>query len=154
MIRRPPRSTLFPYTTLFRSSDRRAISARQNLATFLDRVAAFAPVEGDPSLPAFLAYLDAVEEAVEPVEATQPAPADSVKLMTVHMAKGLEFPMVVVAGLSAGTKDDGSPKHGIFPDVRVADPRRAQGFPYELREDAIHLPRFEGSSRAFQAALA
>src|SRR2546427_8925911 len=24
MIRRPPRSTLFPYTTLFRSSDRRA----------------------------------------------------------------------------------------------------------------------------------
>jgi DNA helicase-2/ATP-dependent DNA helicase PcrA len=136
------------------SSDRRALSARQNLATFLDRVAEFAPVEGDPSLPAFLAYLDAVEEAVEPVEATQPAPADSVKLMTVHMAKGLEFPMVVVAGLAAGSKEDGSPKHGIFPDVRISDPRRAQGFPYELREDAGHLPRFAGNSRAFQAALA
>src|SRR2546422_5944747 len=26
MIRRPPRSTLFPYTTLFRSSDRRGAS--------------------------------------------------------------------------------------------------------------------------------
>src|SRR3712207_7154308 len=25
MIRRPPRSTLFPYTTLFRSSDRRVV---------------------------------------------------------------------------------------------------------------------------------
>src|SRR2546430_7194197 len=25
MIRRPPRSTLFPYTTLFRSSERRAV---------------------------------------------------------------------------------------------------------------------------------
>jgi DNA helicase-2/ATP-dependent DNA helicase PcrA len=136
------------------SSDRRAVTARQNLATFLDRVAEFAPVEGDPSLPAFLAYLDAVEEAVEPVEATQPAPADSVKLMTVHMAKGLEFPMVVVAGLAAGSREDGSPKHGIFPDVRVADPRRAQGFPYELREDAAQLPRFAGNSRAFQAALA
>ena len=136
------------------SSDRRALSARQNLATFLDRVAEFAPVEGDPSLPAFLAYLDAVEEAVEPVEATQPAPADSVKLMTVHMAKGLEFPMVVVAGLAAGSKEDGSPKHGIFPDVRISDPRRAQGFPYELREDAGHLPRFAGNSRVFQAALA
>ncbi len=136
------------------SSDRRAVSARQNLATFLDRVAAFAPVEGDPSLPAFLAYLDAVEEAVEPVEATQPAPADSVKLMTVHMAKGLEFPMVVVAGLATGSREDGSPKHGIFPDVRVADPRRAQGFPYELREDAGQLPRFAGNSRAFQSALA
>jgi DNA helicase-2/ATP-dependent DNA helicase PcrA len=135
------------------SADRRATSARQNLATFLDRVAAFAPVQGDPSLAAFLAYLDAVEDAAEPVEAVQPAPADSVKLMTVHMAKGLEFPMVVVAGLSAGTARDGTPKHGIFPDARVADPRRAQGFPYELREDAGHLPRFDGNPRAFRAQL-
>ena len=135
------------------SSDRRAISARQNLATFLDRVAAFAPVDGDPSLAAFLAYLDAVEDAAEPVEAIAPAPADSVKLMTVHMAKGLEFPMVVVAGLSAGTGKDGTPKHGIFPDLRVSDPRRAQGFPYELREDADHLPRFSGNARAFRQQL-
>src|SRR3712207_8615272 len=28
MIRRPPRSTLFPYTTLFRSGDRSSIAAR------------------------------------------------------------------------------------------------------------------------------
>src|SRR5256885_11859830 len=35
MIRRPPRSTLFPYTTLFRSrSGRRAPSERQNRDTF------------------------------------------------------------------------------------------------------------------------
>jgi DNA helicase II / ATP-dependent DNA helicase PcrA len=135
------------------SRDRRAVTARQNLATFLDRVAAFAPVQGDPSLAAFLAYLDAVEDASEPVEAVQPAPVDSVKLMTVHMAKGLEFPMVAVAGLSAGTARDGSPKHGIFPDARVADPRRAQGFPYELREDAGHLPRFTGNARAFRGEL-
>jgi len=135
------------------SRDRRAVTARQNLATFLDRVAAFAPVQGDPSLAAFLAYLDAVEDASEPVEAVQPAPVDSVKLMTVHMAKGLEFPMVAVAGLSAGTARDGSPKYGIFPDARVADPRRAQGFPYELREDAGHLPRFTGNARAFRGEL-
>jgi DNA helicase II / ATP-dependent DNA helicase PcrA len=135
------------------SSDRRATTARQNLATFLDRVAAFAPVQGDPSLPAFLAYLDAVEDASEPVEAVQPAPVDSVKLMTVHMAKGLEFPVVAVAGLSAGTGKDGSPRYGIFPDARVADPRRAQGFPYELREDAGHLPRFAGNARAFRGEL-
>src|SRR5687768_17944186 len=32
MIRRPPRSTLFPYTTLFRSADRAAVEAmRQEL---------------------------------------------------------------------------------------------------------------------------
>jgi DNA helicase II / ATP-dependent DNA helicase PcrA len=135
------------------SRDRRATTARQNLATFLDRVAAFAPVQGDPSLAAFLAYLEAVEDASEPVEAVQPAPADSVKLMTVHMAKGLEFPVVAVAGLSAGTGRDGSPRYGIFPDARVADPRRAQGFPYELREDAGHLPRFSGNARAFRGEL-
>ena len=135
------------------SRDRRATTARQNLATFLDRVAAFAPVQGDPSLAAFLAYLDAVEDASEPVEAVQPAPVDSVKLMTVHMAKGLEFPMVAVVGLSAGTGRDGSARYGIFPDARVADPRRAQGFPYELREDAGHLPRFAGNARAFRGQL-
>ena len=135
------------------SRDRRATTARQNLATFLDRVAAFAPVQGDPSLAAFLVYLDAVEDASEPVEAVQPAPVDSVKLMTVHMAKGLEFPMVAVVGLSAGTGKDGSPRYGIFPDARVADPRRAQGFPYELREDAGHLPRFTGNARAFRGEL-
>jgi DNA helicase II / ATP-dependent DNA helicase PcrA len=135
------------------SRDRRAASARQNLATFLDRVAAFAPVQGDPSLPAFLAYLEAVEDASEPVEAVQPAPVDSVKLMTVHMAKGLEFPMVAVVGLSAGAGRDGSARYGIFPDARVADPRRAQGFPYELREDAGHLPRFAGNARAFRGEL-
>ncbi len=135
------------------SGDRRATTARQNLATFLDRVATFAPVQGDPSLAAFLVYLDAVDDASEPVEAVQPAPVDSVKLMTVHMAKGLEFPMVAVVGLSAGTGKDGSPRYGIFPDARVADPRRAQGFPYELREDAGHLPRFTGNARAFRGEL-
>src|SRR5690349_22711402 len=31
MIRRPPRSTLFPYTTLFRSHDQRAPSLRSSI---------------------------------------------------------------------------------------------------------------------------
>src|SRR2546422_7473133 len=34
MIRRPPRSTLFPYTTLFRSVARRSRSTPQNPLTF------------------------------------------------------------------------------------------------------------------------
>ena len=136
-----------------RGADRRAVSARRNLNSFLDRVAAFAPVEGEPSLRAFLAWLDAVDEAAEVVEATQPAPADSVKLMTVHQAKGLEFPMVVVAGVSAATSRDGSPTYGIFPNVRVDSPLNARGLPYELREDAQHLPRYTGNYRAFKAAL-
>src|SRR2546430_9252043 len=35
MIRRPPRSTLFPYTTLFRSLERRRRAGRHALALFL-----------------------------------------------------------------------------------------------------------------------
>src|SRR5256885_8760337 len=40
MIRRPPRSTLFPYTTLFRSSRRRRVLRR--LARFIGRKPAHA----------------------------------------------------------------------------------------------------------------
>src|SRR5260221_10635322 len=35
MIRRPPRSTLFPYTTLFRSSDRRGSGIASPVSVFL-----------------------------------------------------------------------------------------------------------------------
>src|SRR2546425_6270206 len=38
MIRRPPRSTLFPYTTLFRSQvDRRLLAVLDRCRAFLDR---------------------------------------------------------------------------------------------------------------------
>src|SRR2546421_6679665 len=37
MIRRPPRSTLFPYTTLFRSSERSSGSATHNLGRVIRR---------------------------------------------------------------------------------------------------------------------
>src|SRR3712207_7909961 len=39
MIRRPPRSTLFPYTTLFRSRPRRLLALEVQLPVRLDRVA-------------------------------------------------------------------------------------------------------------------
>src|SRR3712207_7193278 len=42
MIRRPPRSTLFPYTTLFRS-DRTFLALRQRGATWIFGVAGSAP---------------------------------------------------------------------------------------------------------------
>src|SRR6266571_9069057 len=38
MIRRPPRSTLLPYTTLFRSSAQRAAAARSRLDLCPDRI--------------------------------------------------------------------------------------------------------------------
>src|SRR5690349_24952339 len=38
MIRRPPRSTLFPYTTLFRSQLRVNLAARGNAVALLDEI--------------------------------------------------------------------------------------------------------------------
>src|SRR2546430_13313579 len=49
MIRRPPRSTLFPYTTLFRSAHRRSHHARAHLALCgCEPVGPAAPARGLP----------------------------------------------------------------------------------------------------------
>ena len=84
--------------------DRAAAAQRsRNLAAFLDQVHAFEPVEGELTLRAFLDYVDSVEalekEEWEPV---QPSESDSVKVMTIHQAKGLEFDHVFVPGVAAG----------------------------------------------------
>src|SRR3712207_7368778 len=54
MIRRPPRSTLFPYTTLFRSAARVLGLQHQRAAAQVDAIhvvpAAVGPVEGDQRL--------------------------------------------------------------------------------------------------------
>src|SRR5258708_15063700 len=49
MIRRPPRSTLFPYTTLFRSVARRPVAPRH--AAVDPRLAAGSAVPDDPEQP-------------------------------------------------------------------------------------------------------
>jgi DNA helicase-2/ATP-dependent DNA helicase PcrA len=48
------------------------------------------------SLSEFLEYLDYFEQALGTINLEEDAPADAVKLMTVHAAKGLEFPHVFV----------------------------------------------------------
>src|SRR5206468_9534533 len=45
MIRRPPRSTLFPYTTLFRSQSSQTAAAKQSAATARD---AWGPIHHEP----------------------------------------------------------------------------------------------------------
>src|SRR5258706_7501876 len=47
MIRRPPRSTLFPYTTLFRSHHERHVGGRIVPADGLDRRGALGRLEGE-----------------------------------------------------------------------------------------------------------
>src|SRR3989475_11595716 len=50
MIRRPPRSTLFPYTTLFRSSLSAGNASAEHLATPRATAMLGRPSRGDPSM--------------------------------------------------------------------------------------------------------
>src|SRR2546427_7340493 len=63
MIRRPPRSTLFPYTTLFRSVREEPGRGQQEQARRLDRVAGHA--HGARPLPLERAALVHVQHAVD-----------------------------------------------------------------------------------------
>ncbi|HZJ50333.1 MAG TPA: ATP-dependent DNA helicase [Actinomycetota bacterium] len=136
------------------SPARGATAGRQNLANLLDHVAEFAPVEGEASLRSLLAYLDVAEEADETFESSQPAAADSVKLMTVHAAKGLEFECVFVPSVASSTNHKGDYVYSVFPDTRGSNPMTSYSqLPYEVREDAGHLPAFDGNSSRFAQAV-
>ena len=123
-----------------------ALATRRNLAAFLDEVAAFTPVQGELTLRAFLDYVDLVEQAErEDWSPVQPSEADSVKVMTIHQAKGLEFDHVFVPGLA----------RDILPDLTVQQnpAERGRSLDFELRGDADILPRFDGNLAAFKDAL-
>ncbi len=68
--------------------------------TYVTRLVEFAkewePKSETRSLPEFLEYLDYFEQAGGTISLEEDAPGDAVKLMTVHGAKGLEFPQVFV----------------------------------------------------------
>lgn len=121
------------------SNSRLARARRDNLSTFVDAVASFAGFDSDASLPGLLAYLRAEEEYAQGLSLALPTEADSVKLLTVHKAKGLEWDVVFVPGL---TKD-------VFP-TRLTRPRwttSAHELPWPLRGDHADLPRLRDCSR-------
>src|SRR2546430_14004177 len=80
MIRRPPRSTLFPYTTLFRSREARGVEAARQLAE--ERRAQLQPLEAPAgrriALPAPEQQVggDGADEEVESIGAEEAAGRD------------------------------------------------------------------------------
>jgi len=123
-----------------------ARARRRNLAAFLDEVRAFAPLEGELTLQRFLDYVRVVESGErEEWSPVQPSDADSVKVMTIHVAKGLEFDTVFVPGLAKG----------LLPNDRIQHnpAERARSLDFELRGDARILPRYEGNLSSFKEAL-
>jgi DNA helicase II / ATP-dependent DNA helicase PcrA len=110
-----------------------AEQARDNLALLIETVADFVAREPRASLPALLAYLDAEVEFNRGIELATPTATDSVKLLTVHMAKGLEWRAVVLPFVC----------DGVFPAAqgRPRWPWVPSEVPGPLRGDADALPR-------------
>jgi DNA helicase II / ATP-dependent DNA helicase PcrA len=123
-----------------------ARSQRRNLAAFIDHVSAFSPLEGELTLRRFLDYVETVEGGErEDWAPVQPSDTDSVKVMTIHVAKGLEFDTVFVPGLAKG----------LLPNDRIQHnpAERPQSLDFELRGDAAILPAYDGNLSAFKDAL-
>jgi DNA helicase II / ATP-dependent DNA helicase PcrA len=134
------------------STDPSAVGARRNLLNLIQHVSSFAPVHGEASLSTLISYLDTAEETEDDLEPAQPSEANTVKLLTIHKAKGLEWPVVFVPGLSEHPR---YPTSSLFPDVsRQPNPlTQASTLPFDLRGDRDVLPQYEGDLRAFRVAL-
>jgi len=106
--------------------------ARDNLARFLEAVGDFAGTDPTAGLAGLLGWLDAELEHGRGMEIANPGPGDSVKLLTVHSAKGLEWRAVVLPFLSTN----------VFPSAvhRPRWERTADVVPAPLRGDADALP--------------
>ena len=116
---------------------------RAQLAAFVDAVAGYSDVDGDDSLGGLLAWLDAELEFGSGLDQAVPSDEDSVKLLTVHRAKGLEWDIVYLPTLV----------DGVFPSDRVSGNwlKNAAVVPAPLRGDAEAVPQVgEPSNDAFK----
>jgi DNA helicase-2/ATP-dependent DNA helicase PcrA len=116
-----------------------AAARRDNLDLFVKAVAEFQAVDGSVTLPALLAWLEAEDEFGSGLDVATPTEADSVKLLTVHRAKGLEWDAVFLVGVAERK----------FPTERsrakwVTSPAV---LPTDLRGDRADLPQLRGHTK-------
>ncbi|MFJ2028976.1 UvrD-helicase domain-containing protein [Streptosporangium sp. NPDC087985] len=126
-------------------------AARADLDAFLDAATRFAGDSEDPTLGAFLAFLTAADEEENGLDAGRVGESNSVKLMTVHASKGLEWPVVVIPGMSQTVSRNGALAVGtMFPARPTTSPKwtdNPRKLPYPLRGDASDLPRLGGLTK-------
>lgn len=122
------------------SASPRALAARrrETLGTFLDIAAGFAAkqggaaLDGDATLLAFLGFLRTAVQHEKGLDSSLPGGDNTVKVLTAHKSKGLEWDVVAVPGL-VGKQ---------FPSEQARDSwlTRPKVLPHALRGDAATLP--------------
>lgn len=117
-----------------------AAARRDNLDLFIKAVADFQAVDGDVSLAALLAYLTAEDDAGNGLDLATPTEADSVKLLTVHRSKGLEWATVFCVGMCEGRFPSGQGRTLWTSSPLV--------LPATLRGDRDALPQLAGHDKA------
>jgi DNA helicase II / ATP-dependent DNA helicase PcrA len=125
-------------------------AARADLDAFTDVAATFAGDQPEPTLGAFLAYLDAAQQEEFGLETGRIGESDTVKLLTVHAAKGLQWPAVFIPGLAAGDKSQVFPARPRVSTRWTDNPRLV---PFSLRGDAADLPALRGLDAESLAAF-
>ena len=112
--------------------DSYALRKYENVMAFRNLVEDFTSLDGESSLRGLLAWLDAADEWGEPARISLPSLPNSVSVMTVHSAKGLEREVVFVPALAGG----------VFPSGRSRSrwTTNPGEIAHELRGDAGSLP--------------
>ncbi|MBT8198459.1 MAG: ATP-dependent helicase, partial [Acidimicrobiia bacterium] len=112
--------------------DTARLTSRLNLYRFLDVAQEWSPLEGRPSLEAFLDYLELLQQdrGSDELDTARLSSDRAVTISTVHRAKGLEWPVVVLPHLVEKTFPSGVING--YPDPTT----RADRVPFSLRLDA------------------